>query len=221
MNKYAINETLTMGDMHPLYRGITWVAAARGTDETRQILQYINVRRIGGEYKIAATDGKRLHLHAYDPGMIDTDFDELLTGNYEVVGKSSKHITLMRVDEQGSSFPEYDLLIPSYGHFHEDVFTIQTTSKLGIRTGILLATDFAQAACGFNCGFKKTETVAIRYQGLANHPFIIKHEIGMAIVMPMKISDEDTTDVNTSQDESSMTPAFPQFESKPTTPPEA
>lgn len=189
MNKYGKTPAEVIGEFHPLFRSLIWVAAARSDDEARPILNYILVQRAGLEYKIVATDGKRIHVATFDPGMFDEDIEPIEIGLYEVIAKSPKFIVISADDSlDHNKYPDWRKVVPPLNLKHSDTIESRTIAKLGIATGQLLATDFAIEAVGFGHGFKKDSTVSIEFAASQDGgAFVIKHELGTAAVMPMRL----------------------------------
>lgn len=178
-------------DYHPLFKSLRWVASARSKDDERFILQHVHVERLHMEYCIVATDGKRMHVGTFDPGMFDDDISAIEPGDYEVVACAAKKIVLAANDEAGN-YPNWRQLMPDGLPVTGDVVTRASISRLGIRSGVLLATDFVLDACGFGNGFGKDDSVHVEFASeREGGPFLIQHELGKAIVMPIKM-DSDT-----------------------------
>lgn len=177
---------------HPLFKGLLWASVARSTDETRITLQHIHVEREGIKTVIVATDGKRIHAHTYDPGLIDGDIEPIEPGNYELVTKSGKVIVLAPAIDENMDFPNWRSLIPrEMIGFREQTVTKSSVGKIGILSGVLLATEFAIEACGFGCGFGKDEAVRISFcSDSPDSGMYIKHDLGRAVVMPMRLSED-------------------------------
>lgn len=177
--------------LHPLFRGLQWVSVARSTDETRYALQHVHIEKEGQQTHIVATDGKRIHIHTFDPGLLDGDITPIEDGDYEIVTKAAKLIVIAPATDDELNYPNWRGLLPDQSTpFYEDVVTRASVGRIGIRSGVLLATDFACDACGFGCGFGKDESVQIRFSGTApGEAMTIKHELGRAIVMPMRLSE--------------------------------
>ena len=190
-NKFKITPSATVGELHPLFKALQWVAQARSTDESRLIINHIQVKRDdeSGSYTIAATDGKRLHVADFDPGLFDSDFDALESGLYEVIAKGSKFLVLAANDEAGD-FPNWLAITGDFQGFYESHVNPQTVSHVCIKTGVILAPDYLDEAIGFGTAFKKGETVSLRFgpitKGKQAGPMKISHEIGKAYIMPLK-----------------------------------
>ena len=221
MNKFGITQSLTIGEFHPLFRSILWVSAARSDDETRLALTYVHVEREGLDYHIVATDGKRMHVSTFDPGMFDEDFESIEAGSYDVVAKSTKFI-VVAVAEDAPKFPNWRALMPAKGEremLSERVCS-RTISALCIRTGVLLATDFLIDAIGYGNGFKKDSYVSVEFaqDPCGKGPFLIQHELGRAVVMPMGMRNQESAEPP--KDDSEATPEIPSiaahFDIKPT-----
>jgi hypothetical protein len=180
--------------LHPLFRGLQWVSVARSTDDTRFALQHVHIEKDGKQTHIVATDGKRIHIHTYDPGLLDGDITPIEDGDYEIITKAAKLIVIAPATDDDLNYPNWRALLPDTStSFYEDVVTRASVGRIGIRSGVLLATDFACDACGFGCGFGKDESVSIRFSGTApGEAMTIKHDLGRAIVMPMRLSDAVT-----------------------------
>lgn len=210
MNKFGKTPAEVIGEFHPLFKSLLWVAAARSTDEQRPALNHIHVERRGLDYHIVATDGKRMHVSTFDPGMFDDDIENIEIGNYEVIAKSAKFIVIAANDEN-MNFPNWETLMPLQTLSYEASLCARTISKIGITTGTLLATDFVTEACGFGNGFKKDAHVTIEYAPCPNGGgFAIKHELGTAIVMPMKM--DNGHEESPPKDDAEATPHIPGLE---------
>ena len=195
MNKFSKFQADVICELHPLFRGLLWASSARSTDETREILTNVRIERDGIITRIIATDGRRMHVHTFDPGMFDEDIDLIPAGMYEIITKTAKLIVIAP-SELGSTYPNWRNIIPAGEPRKDVVISSASISRLGILTGSLLATDFAIAACGFGCGRKKDETALIKYAapGGAMGAFVITHDLGKAIVMPIRQEDDDNDD---------------------------
>jgi hypothetical protein len=211
MNKFGITKSLAIGECHPLFRSLLWVAAARSDDETRLALTYIHVEREGLDYHMVATDGKRMHASTFDPGMFDEDFESIEAGSYEVVSKSAKFIVVAEADD-APKFPNWRALMPAGGERHllSERVCARTISALCIRTGILLATDFLIEAIGYGCGYKKDCYVSVDFAAdpSGHGPFLIQHELGRAVVMPMSMR-SDSFEKDAPMDDAEATPVIP------------
>lgn len=190
MNKFSKFKADVICEMHPLFKGLLWVSAARSNDESRMVLMNIQIEREGKLCHIVATDGRRLHLHTFDPGMFDDDIDMLEPGQYEVITKNAKLIVIAPSTEN-FNYPNWRLVVPDYKPQHSAVITSQTTSKLGIATGVLLASDFVSDAIGFKHGVSKDSSVVISFGSeFPKAAFVITHELGKAIVMPLRMDEQ-------------------------------
>lgn len=212
MNKFGKTPAEVIGEYHPLFRALLWVAAARSSDEERLILNHVAVQRDGLEYKIIATDGKRMHVATYDPGMFDDDIANIEIGLYEVIAKSAKFIVIAANDElELAKYPNWRSVLPSINTQYEERIESRTISKIGILSGTLLATDFAIEAVGFGCGHKKDAIVDVRF---AANPhgggFLIEHELGTAVVMPMRMDHDESEE--RPKDDAEATPIIPGLE---------
>lgn len=191
MNKFSKFEATVVCEMHPLFKGLLWVSAARSTDETREVITNIHIEREGLLCHIVATDGRRMHVHTFEPGMFDDDIAMIEPGLYEVIAKSGKLIVIAE-SECGENYPNWRKIIPDYEPTHNDALNKRIIAMMGIRTGVLLASDFVVDAIGFGHGRGKDDTVLVEYgspEPMA--AFVIKHDIGKAIVMPMRQTDEN------------------------------
>lgn len=212
MNKFSKFPADVICELHPLFKGLTWVACARSSDETRVAICHVFVEKNGTEWRLVATDGRRMHIHEFDAGLFDTDIDGLEPGLYEVVAKSSKFIVVAKSEElELKAYPNWRQVVPDFTPTRTDTFDARTLSKIGIRTGVLLASDFAADAIGFGSGYKKDDSVCVTYGSAGNgSPFVITHELGKAIVMPMKLDDDDKADPTAEkpETEADATPEF-------------
>lgn len=195
MNKFKFQADV-IGELHPLFKGLQWVCAARSTDDGRYVLNLINVERDGLLCKIVATDGKRLHVHTFDPGMFDDDIQMIEPGLYEVIAKSGK-LVVIADPEDSLTYPNWRAVMPDHDATIQDVVTASSIGKIGIRSGVLLAVDFTLDAIGFKHGRGKDESVAITYGPGADKggAFLIEHDLGTAVVMPLKMEDAEKGEV--------------------------
>ena len=211
MNKFDITKSLAIGEFHPLFRSMTWVASARSDDENRLALTYIHVEREGLDYHIVATDGKRMHVSTFDPGMFDDDFESIEAGSYELVNKSTKFICVAVV-EDAPKFPNWRMLMPAEGarSTMAERVCARTISTICIQTGVLLATDFLIEAIGYGNGFKKDSYVNVEFAAdpMGHGPFLISHELGRAVVMPMSMRNQDAS-AEPPKDDAEATPEIP------------
>lgn len=209
MNKFGKTPAEVIGEYHPLFRSLLWVSAARSSDEERFILNHVCVQRDGLEYNIIATDGKRLHVATYDPGMFDEDIANIEIGLYEIIAKSAKFIVIAANDDlELSKFPEWKRILPKFRASHTERIEARTISKLGIVTGTLLATDFATQAVGFGNGYKKDDIVDVNFAAdPTGGGFLIEHELGKAVVMPMRMHEQEGEE--RPKDDAEATPVLP------------
>ena len=207
MSPFKKTECEALGKMHPLFKGLLWVSTARSDDETRYVLQHILVEREGLLTRLVATDGKRLHLHEYDAGLFEDDIceDMLEPGLYELVAKSKSALVVARCEDDSLRYPHWRQVIPDYSPQHSAMVTAQTVGIFSAKTGVLLAVDYIQLACGFGCGGESNITVTYG-QECKGGAFVVKHDLGKAIVMPIKWGDEDA------EDEKAATAKFKGFE---------
>lgn len=210
MNKFSKFKADVICELHPLFKGLLWVSAARSSDETRAVLMNIQIEREDKLCHIVATDGRRLHLHTFDPGLFDSDIDMLEPGQYEVIAKSAKLI-VVAPSEYGFNYPNWRNVMPDYEPKHSAVITSQTISKLGIITGVLLNADFVNDAIGYRHGVSKDSAVAVEFGSeFPAGAFVISHELGKAIVMPLRMDEKATED--DAKDDVEMTGPLPGFE---------
>lgn len=207
MNKFSKFPADVICELHPLFRGLVWASAARSDDETRATLCNVLIEREGLNCVIVATDGRRLHVHTFDPGMFDDDIQMIEPGLYEVITKTAKLIVIAPADD-GLNYPNWRKIVPEFTPKITDCLNGRSISKIAIRTGVLMATDFVQEACGFGCGRKKDDTAVVTY-GTPDKdgPFIIEHDLGKAIVMPLRM--EDDKDGEEPKSEAESTPDIP------------
>lgn len=192
MNKFSKFHAEVICEMHPLFKGLIWVAAARSTDETRPALCNIHVEREGLLCHIVATDGRRIHVHTYEPGMFCDDIAMIEPGLYEVIAKTGKLIVIAP-SESGEKYPNWRGVFPDdYEPEHSDPINAMTIGKMSIRTGVLLSVDFVTDAIGFSVGRKKDGTAVVEYGSTGKHAaFVIRHDLGKAIVMPLRDDEDD------------------------------
>ena len=215
MNKFAKFSAEVIGERHPLFRPFLWVSAARSTDDTRPVLNLIRVEREELLCHVVATDGKRMHLSTFDPGMFDTDIDMVPDGLYEVIAKSSKFIVISESEEE-FKYPNWKAVFSEIRTPFTDSVNPKSIGRLGINTGVLLATDFVMDAIGFGHGFKKEANVEVSYGANPDGtgPFMIRNEIGKAFVMPLRMWDKSKDDTDQKSD-TEATPDMPGFERSP------
>lgn len=200
-------DAIVITAQHPLFRSIIWAAQARSTDETRIALQHLHFVREGKVCKIVATDGRRMHVGTYDPGLLDDDIAQIETGNYQVVAKSPKVIVLTRDDEEEVVYPRWRGILPPEFGFRERrlVLSRDNVALIGIRFDRLLATDFVHQACGFGAGFGKDEPVHAIVRDHGEDCLVsIQHELGTAYVAPMRLTGDDAVP----ESEAEATPEF-------------
>jgi len=221
MNQFGKFPADVICALHPLFRGLTWVAAALSNDDTRGAICCIHIEQTGLTWNLVATDGKRMHIHEFDPGMFSDDIDLLPAGLYEVVAKTAKHIVVVQ-NTDFSTYPDWRAIVPSHTPTFEHTLNTKTLSRIGIATGILLAIDFTADACAFGCGRKKGDSALITYGPGPDKtgPFLITHELGKAILMPMKMADDDEK-TTTPKDDVEATPHIPGFIPEKQSPDEA
>lgn len=209
MNKFSKFSADVICEYHPLFKGLMWVASAKSNDDTRAVLCGVHVEREGLDCHIVATDGRRLHVHTFEPGLFDDDIEMIEPGLYEVVAKTSKLIVIAP-SECGSAYPDWRAIIPKYEPEHEDVFESRSTSKIAIRTGVLLATDFVSDAIGFGTGRKKDDAAMVRYGSPEKTgAFLIEHDLGRAVVMPLRMDEGEYTTEEKPKTEAENTPDIP------------
>lgn len=193
MNRFSKFKADVICEYHPLFKGLMWVAAARSTDEERPVLNSIHIERDGLDCHIVATDGRRMHVHTFEPGMFDDDIDMIESGDYEVIDKKQKLIIIAPA-ECGSEYPNWRTVLPKGKTRHSEVINSQTIAKMCISTGVLLANGFASDAIGFRHGRKADDSVLVSFGSEDDDcggPFLIQHDLGKAVVMPLKIYDDE------------------------------
>ncbi len=219
MNKFGITPAEVIGEMHPLFRPMIWVAQARSNDETRFVINQVQVEKNDKAYTIVATDGRRLHVAEFDPGMVDEDFPSLEEGAYEVISKGAKYIVVSKVEDAGK-YPNWRAITGDYtAGFYEASVDPKTASIVCMRTGVLLANDFLAQAIGHGNGFKKTAQVALRFNALdpnhENSVIRIEHELGAAYVMPLRQPGDDEVTGDEGEDPNQpTTPIIPGLEAE-------
>ena len=213
MNKFRKFPADVICELHPLFKGLLWVASARSTDETRMVLNGVHVEREGLMCHLVATDGKRLHVHTFDPGMFDDDIQMIESGLYEVIIKSPKLIVIAE-SECGSKYPNWRAIVPWEKPNFSDAINSSTIGKMGIRTGVLLSVEFARDAIGFSVGRKKDDSALVEYgpSGGGTGVFTISHDLGTAYVMPLRFGDIGEDAESTPKDDTEATPPLKGFE---------
>lgn len=213
MNKFSKFPAEVVCELHPLFKGLLWVSAARSSDETRWALNHVCVEKTGLEWTLIATDGRRMHVHTFDAGLFDTDIEGLEPGLYEVVTKTSKLIVITRSEElELPAYPNWRGVFPEYEPTISDVMDARSISKMGVRTGVLLASDFASDALGFGCGVKGSDSVHVTYGSSSEGgAFVIRHELGKAIVMPLRLDEVPASTDSAPKTEAEATPDLKGF----------
>jgi hypothetical protein len=213
MNKYEITRADVIGEMHPLFKALRWVAAARSTDESRTVLQNLSLEKDGKTYVAAATDGRRLHVAEFDPGLIDEDFDALPAGSYEVIATTPKMIVLAWLPA-AEKFPNWRSIAADWeAGSYEAILTSETIAHVCMKAGALIDPDFLTDAIGFGTAHKKGASVSCRFATVdksGHSPLRLKHEVGIAYVMPLKSpgTAEDEGD-DTPEQADTFTPDIP------------
>ncbi|MES2995879.1 MAG: hypothetical protein V4733_03625 [Verrucomicrobiota bacterium] len=192
MNKFEKIDCFAIGEMHPLFKGLGWVAAARSDDEERDALQHVLIEREGETWHMVALDGKRLHHAEYDAGLFSDDLDMLGAGLWEVIVKNNKVIVVAESECAVSSFPDWRKTLPKSRPFYTDQVKNQTISKISMRTRALLNTDFVADAVGFGTICKKNDSMGVEYFADGDDgPVCIKNDVGTAVLARMKIEDAE------------------------------
>jgi len=201
MNKFQKIDAVAIGEFHPLFKGLMWVAAARSTDETRYAITTINVERAGEEWKLVATDGRRLHVATFDAGLFSDDLQMIEVGLWEVITKTNKLIVIAPA-EMSTTYPDWRAIMPPPRPFYREQVSANTTSKLGVRTGVLLNSAFVADAIGFGTVVKKTDNADIEFSAdpSGDGPFMIRHEVGTSVVMPMRIDEAEEHEAREEED---------------------
>lgn len=212
MNKYSKFDATVVCEFHPLFKGLLWVAEARSHDETRYAITLINVERSGMEWKIVATDGRRLHVSTFDAGLFADDLDMVDTGLWEVITKTNRLIVIAPA-EMDAKYPDWRKIMPDPRPFYREQVSAETTSKLAVRTGVLLNSAFVADAIGFGTAIKKTELAHIEFSADPEKtgPFMIRHEIGTAVVMPLRLEEAEEHEAEDKPKEDSGTDDLPGF----------
>jgi hypothetical protein len=113
-------------------------------------------------------------------------------GLYEVIVKTAKLIVITPSELDVSTYPNWRQVLPNYRLHRSLTVDKRSIGRLGIATGVLLAVDFASDALGFGCGFKKDDTVEVRFGSPSpTDAFLLEHELGQAVVMPLRMTDEN------------------------------
>lgn len=199
MNQFERTPAYVYGCMHPIFKHLIWAAKARSDDDTRYVLQGIRVVRDGMMTKVMATDGRRAHVAVFDAGLFDDDVDEKLPddGLYEVVTGNKKQITLIENELDKNSYPHVERLFDTdEATAYSDAVNENTASKICMRSHVLLAGNFLKDACAF--GLLDGSECYIKHGPSKATHYIIRHDLGTAIVMPImwdqeSESEEDAT----------------------------
>jgi hypothetical protein len=197
MNKYQIHKSWTIAEKHPLFVALSWVSLAVSKDPSRTAIAHLRIEysEDNSTYDMVGTDGRRMHYAQYDSGMFDDDIDEILPGNYEVVARSSKFLVLCQPSGI-VNFPNWRAIFPMDKEAVQSVnVTHRTTASICLATGQLMATDFLTEACGFGIVSKKSDSAVIYYlAGKDGEAILLQHEVGKAIVMPMRFDKPEEKD---------------------------
>jgi hypothetical protein len=173
------------------FPNLAFICGAISKDETRWVLNHIEVTKVGLRTVMAATDGRRLHLGEMDPGLFDDDVETLDPGLYLLISKSAKFIVLKKSDE-GMDYPNWRSLMGGYaiGDNLAEVCSVGDSGKIGevmIRTERLVDTAYLAAAMGYGTSRKNGEKVDLNFEARPdNGPVIIAHDHGTALVMPLR-----------------------------------
>jgi hypothetical protein len=173
------------------FPNLAFICGAISKDETRWVLNHIEVTKVGLRTVFAATDGRRLHIAELDPGLFDDDVDTLDPGLYLLISKSAKFIVLKKSDEN-LNYPNWRGLMDGYeiGDNLAEVCDVADSGKIGevmIRTERLVDTTFLAAAMGYGTSRKAGDKVALNFEARPdNGPVIIAHDHGTALVMPLR-----------------------------------
>lgn len=169
-------------EVFPLLR---WVSLATSTDETRAVLMAISVEQESEAHDVhyIATNGRFLFKSKLAPG-----FDNLEPGRYLVLASNRSRMILER-DENPDRFPNWRHAFPDKLEKVEECDVYERASaKICLITGQLFQTDYLLMACGLTIpGSPDTRSVKIKYDDAAKtSPILIEHELGEALVMPMR-----------------------------------
>jgi hypothetical protein len=192
MSLTRITDAVVIPKHYIAFNNLAFVTGAISKDETRYVLNHIEVKRHGLRTTYAATDGRRLHVAELDPGLFDDDIDVLDPGLYLLISKSSKFIVLQKNTDEKMSYPDWKLILGSYeiGDNLAEVCEVADSGKIGevmIRTERLVDTSFLAAAMGYGTSRKTTESVSLNFEAREdNGPVIIAHDHGTALVMPLR-----------------------------------
>lgn len=207
MNAFKKTPADVIGKLHPLFKGLSWAAMARSHDEERYALCHVLIERDGMITRCIATDGRRLHLHEFDAGLFDTDIETEIpdAGLYEIIAKSKKFIVIA-LSEVDTKYPDWRKIIPDFVPKQAAAVSEKNFNLICARTGIVIAADFLKDACGFS--YSDHMNVCIEYGSESPiSPFIIQHNLGKAIVMPIILENES----DDADDEIAATPSFEGF----------
>lgn len=134
-------------------------------------------------------------MATYDAGLFESDIDELLPGNYEIVSRSSRFLVLCVPDEL-VSYPNWRQVLPANMEASISLnVTARTTASICLAARQLMATDYLVDACGFGTVHKKTDSAEIYYAiPKAGEAVLIENGIGKAVVMPMRFDNPEIKD---------------------------
>jgi len=190
MSISRITEAVVIPRHYIAFPSLSFVAGAISKDETRYVLNHIEVKKRGMISTYAATDGRRLHVAELDPGLFDDDIDVLEPGLYLLISKSTKFLVLQKSEEK-LQYPDWQIILGDYeiGDNLAEVCEVADSGKIGevmIRTERLVDTSFLSAAMGYGTSRKATEHVEINFEARPDGPVIIAHDHGTALVMPLR-----------------------------------
>lgn len=113
-----------------------------------------------------------------------------------MIAKSGKLVVIAE-PESDHNYPNWRQVVPDHLTTESDLVTSATIGKIGIRTGVLLATDFMLDAIGFKHGRGKDESVSITYGPgpVKTGAFLIEHDLGTAVIMPLRMEDAEKGEV--------------------------
>ena len=191
MNAYQITDAVVIPKGYIAFSNIAFICGAISDDETRYVLNHIEVSRDGLKTTFAATDGRRLHIAQLDPGLFNDDIDTLDAGLYLLISRSAKFIVLKKSDEN-HTYPNWRSLLPGYeiGDNLAEICEVGDSGKIGevmIRTEKLLDIEYLAEAMGYGTSRKKSESIHLNFEARpGTGAVLISHDHGTALVMPLR-----------------------------------
>jgi hypothetical protein len=194
-----ITDAVVIPKNYIAFDNLAFICGAISKEESRYVLNHIEVKRNGLKSTFVATDGRRLHVSELDPGLFDDDIGFLDEGLYLLISKSAKFIVLQKNNEP-LKYPNWEAILGDYqiGDNLAELCDVADSGKIGevmIRTGKLVDTTYLAEAMGYGTSRKSSSTVFLNFQAPKDDgPIIIAHDHGTAILMPLRRAETEEAD---------------------------